>query len=46
VLLFTLLLAASLGLVLFEKWGFAISETVALILAAGAFVSSFYHFHT
>jgi len=46
ILFLTLLLGATLGLVFVEKWSMPTGETVALILATGAFTSSFYHFYT
>jgi len=38
-------LGVILALILDNKWNLPTGETVALILAAGAFVSSFYHFY-
>ncbi len=46
VLFLTLLLGVTLGLFFVEKWDISVGETVALILATGAFISSFYHFYT
>ena len=46
VLLLTFSAGAILGLIVVYEWDMATGETVALILAAAAFASSFYHFHT
>lgn len=46
VLFLTFLLGGILSLISIEKWDMSTGETVALMLATGAFVSSFYHFHT
>jgi hypothetical protein len=46
VLLMTAIAGAILGIVAVYEWEMAAGETVALALAAAAFASSFYHFHT
>jgi len=45
VLILVCLLGGISSLIIVNKWDLPTGETVALLLAAGAFFSSFYHFH-
>lgn len=40
------MLGATLSLIAFCKWDMKVGETIALLVASGAFISSFYNFYT